>query len=167
VEVVVGLFQWLKRNGEVEAVAETIRKEVIFSAISGWEDHPGGHGRYIWGYGTTADGPGRTTVQDEANAELLVAVRFAIQQFKDTFKFCPVEITKVRTRALVRLIFYMGSPQFNRQEDMIREIFREDWAKASLHLRNSDWYDHHGHRARCIVRELRDNLPCQDSKEGP
>lgn len=154
----------MKRNGEVDEIARLVRKETPLQLMSRWDAQPGGHGRYLYGYGTTAEGPGMSIHPDIANRDLLVALRKSIHHFKELFKYCPHEISQIRTRAIVRLIFYMGYAQFVRQEDLIAAIFANKWDVVAFELRSSDWYDYHGQKARCLVREIRDDEYC-DGKE--
>jgi GH24 family phage-related lysozyme (muramidase) len=159
-EITLGLVSEQKKNGTVLKIADIIRAEDTFSSISYWHEVPGGPGRYLWGYGTRASGPGMTISESEANAELIAAIRIAIQELEYVYQFCPSEINEVRTAALVRLMFYTQLPRFLLLTDMNKAIFKGNWSEAAYQLRNSEWYEASGHRARCIVFEIREGDPC-------
>lgn len=170
-----GLFSWLKRNGEVDTISAIIRREVEFRSVAYWDDSVN---KYIWGYGTDAKYVDGSVDQNQANYLLRDAVRIAIDHFKHVFRYfpsqarCPVckkeshpEISITRTRALVRLIVYMGEHRFDEMKDVIQAVHGNDWEMAAWKLREYRWYEKHGHRARCIVRELRDDSACFDPEE--
>jgi GH24 family phage-related lysozyme (muramidase) len=154
-----------RKNGDVQLLAEMIRKEIHYSPSSYWDDSTGFQGRYLWGYGTRAPGPGMSIAPEHANADLIASVRTAIDEFKDVFEFCPSEINDVRCFALVRLMHYLGLIRFMRLTPFVASIFKGDWAEAAYQLRNTVWFEMNGRRARCIVNELRDGKRCMEPPE--